>query len=92
MNNRTLPYRLLVTLLYGKMKWLARSDYNVTAPTARLSSHLKTRAGRLRQYVYDLEDMGLVRSAKFNPNWVQVQLRVPEGMDWANPKTEIIDV
>ena len=81
-NTRILPYRLLCILLYGKMDWLARDGYAVTAPVGVLANCLKTRPHRLQEYVYALEDWGLVETARYNPHWVQVQLKTPVGMQW----------
>lgn len=65
--------------MYGKHKWLARSDYVVTCPTAIMANTMQTRAARLQQYLYDLEDWGLVESVQWHPNWFQVQLKPIEG-------------
>lgn len=76
------PYKLLVTMLYGKHKWIERDGPTVRLPVPRLANHMRIRAGRLREYTYLLEDWGVVASVRWNPYWVTITLLAPEGAEY----------
>lgn len=84
------PYRLLATMLYGQHVWLTREGGTVRAPISRLATHMRTRANRIQEYLYELEDMGLIDTMRWNPHWCTVYLRCPENM--AVIRGDVIDV
>lgn len=76
------PYKLALTLLYGQHKWIERSETQIRIPVSRAASHFKLRAARLQEYLYLLEDWGILTSVKWNQYWATIEVQVPQGMSF----------
>jgi hypothetical protein len=89
------PYKLLVTLLYGHHKWLERDGGKVRFPCAIMSKHLKVPACRVQDYLYLLQDWGLLESVRWNRYWATIQISVPVDMEYRECDDnigEVVDV
>lgn len=86
------PYKLLMVILFGKFKWVERDGAMVRIPLARLAGHMKTRSGRIQEYLYLLEDWGLVSNLRWNPYWFSVTPETPQNMAWIVGAGQPIDI
>lgn len=73
-------YRLLSLLLYGQHKWIERVGPTIRLPNAILGKHLRTRANKLREQLYTLENMQIISHLRWNPYWTTVELQPPVNM------------
>jgi hypothetical protein len=83
-------YRLMALLQYGRHKWLERTGPTIRLPNAILGRHLRTRANKLRDQFYELENMGIITHLRWNQYWTTVELTPPVNM--SHNVGETIDV
>jgi len=88
--NKMGTLKLAILLMYGQHKWLERTGPTLRLPNARLAGHFRTRAGRIREYLYELEDMGIIAQLRWNPHWTTLVIQPPINM--AHNVGDVIDV
>ena len=77
---KTAPFRLLVSLLYGRYEWVERLDTGVVRlHTGPATQTLRLRSARLWEYLYWLEKIKLVERIEKEPKrgTVIVHLSLP---------------
>ena len=77
------PYKLMMVLLYGQHKWIERDGATIRVPNARCATHMRTRANKIREYLYELENWGFIDKVRWNPYWFSITPRMPVGMAWS---------
>jgi len=73
-------YRLMAVLLYGKFKWIDRKQELLIVPMTKITSHMKITSPDLQQFLYQLENMGMVYDVRWSKNWFGCRLTTPESM------------
>lgn len=79
----TVPYRLLVLLLYGNQTFLSRYGTQISAPNLPVAKAVCcTRVGRLKEHLHWLEEMGLLKDVRCHKHMFTCKLTCPRGMEW----------
>lgn len=87
------PYRIAMTLLYGKHRWIERDGPNIRIPVARAAAHFKVRAGKLREHLYTLENWGFIWAMRWNSSWATIQMSPPAQSEFGGDMDgDVIDV
>ena len=73
-------YRLLAILLYGKHKWIDRKQDLLVIPNSSLTTHMKISAQELKQFLYQLENLGMIYDVRWSRNWLGCRMTTPENM------------
>lgn len=81
--SKTGPLKLALLLLYGQHKWLERTGPTLRMPNVRLAGHFRTRTGRMREYLYELENMGIITHLRWNKAYTTCQVAAPVGMEFS---------
>lgn len=89
-DRKLLPYKVAVTLLFGYVPGLERVTADqLVLDTSQFAAHLGIPNSRLRQYLTDLEHLGVVSQLTLGHGWARVTVAHPEGF---SPTPQTIDV
>ena len=76
-----LPYKLLVIILYGRFKWIDRSEAGVVRIVSPLACHhMNVRRRMLYAAIETLDDWGIIKECKKTKYSLRVTPEVPKGM------------
>ncbi len=79
-DKKLLPYKVAVTLLYGYVPGLERVTADqLVLDTSQLAAHLGLSNHRLRGYLADLANLGVLSQLSLGHGWARVTVAHPEG-------------
>ena len=79
-------YRLMMMFLFGRQLWIERTGSTVRMPVPLTARHLGCTKKELREYLYELENMGFMERIKWNRHWLTAKPYTPMNM------AEIVEV
>lgn len=87
-----LPHRILISLLYGRHRFLTRHPSGaITVPIAPLAGSVRSRSDRVKEAFHKLDEMGLLDQFQWHGHYAIVRPKAPLGYMWTMPG-EVIDI